>query len=1157
VALSLLLALLAAPLCAQSANALISGSVIDKSGAPVPNATVTLKSIVANREAKVTTGQEGLFTFPNLPVGDYEINVAATGFRTYVQKGIVLGLNDVVRIPVNLELGTTEQTIEVRADVSQVNFETPEVKGSITREEIQSLPLMVSGGQRSSASFVTLLPGVNGGETQKDAFTARFNGGQQYGDEAVLDGVTMQEGLLSQSGMVALQNDFPIAPEAVGEISVLTSNYDTRYGSTAAAVIVASTKEGTNDFHGTAYAFFRNEALNARQWGAANRSVNRERDIGFSIGGPMKVPIFTGGRRRSYFFVHHERYRSSGATTKPILTVPTDKMKQGDFTEWPNPIYDPLTSRTVNGVVVRDQFNCGGRLNVICGNHPWRATSLADTWLKLSPSPNRPGILNNYESPNGLASSLNANTNQWDVRGDMYWKDSDHFILTYHYRGTLPFTQNALPPALDGSQTRIPNYSHVARMNWDHIFTPTVLNHFAIGWLDLPTKLYTASDCCVDQLPQIKGAYNYAHAPAINFGDGINSWSGSGDFYSRRPTWAGNDSLSWITGRHTFTFGGEYRNVTYPNLSEANGSGTYNFYNGPTGILGQVSGNSFASFLLGAVSSSNVNYYSLPSYFPKAWAAGVFFSDTYKMTKAITLTYGVRWDRFNPSFEGEDRMSFFDPVGPNPSAGNRPGRMVFAGDNWGEASAGVRYPETAFNKAFAPRMGIAYAVDSKTVVRAGYGMFFMQNFYPGWDGGVSTQGFNLSANFNSSMGGLEPAFLLQNGIPQNFQKPPFTTADYLNGQNAPNYRPKDANELPYSQQWNLSIERQLTPNMFLAVAYVGNKGTRLVSQILPTNVLSPTNLSMGTKLLDEFKPGMTSLNGVPVPYAGWVNQLKGCAPSVAQAMLPFPQYCNDIRGQNENVGNSTYHSLQMKLERRMSNGIFLMASYTFSKNITDADSAQSGTNLWSSGGGISPFERQRNKGLSSIDNPHIFNLSATYELPFGKGKKFNTTSGFVDALIGGWNVTGIYRANGGVPLFFRSSYCNVPGQFAVACIPGVLAGKDPWAQDKSNYDPSKPLFNKEAFEDPNLFNYYYGSGSRITNLRGFSYRNLDIALLKNTKITERVLLQIRMEAFNAFNNHYFTGSGVANNDVASPAFGMWNGGVTQPRNVQLGAKVIF
>jgi outer membrane receptor protein involved in Fe transport len=448
----------------------------------------------------------------------------------------------------------------------------------------------------------------------------------------------------------------------------------------------------------------------------------------------------------------------------------------------------------------------------------------------------------------------------------------------------------------------------------------------------------------------------------------------------------GNDILTWVKDRHSFHFGAEYRNIQYPTFQEPNGSGTFNFEPGETGIFGQTSGNAMASFLLGAVDSASASFYTLPSFKPKAWSIGFFAGDTWKATSNLTVTLGLRWDRYTPSVEKNNKTSFFDPYGPNPGADGRPGRLVFAGDGYGDASFGRRAPEYTWNRAFGPRVGLAYSFDKKNAARLGYGIFYEQNFYPGWNAGIGTDGFNTTATFTSSNGGLTPAFLLQNGFPQDFARPPFINPSLLNGQPAPNYRPFDANRLAYAQQWNVSYEHQFSEDLYGAVAYVGNKGTRLLSQINPLNALNPTLLWMGSKLFDVFTPGMTSLDGVPAPYPGWAAQMTGCAPSVAQALLPYPQYCGNIYGQNENDGNSTYNSLQAKLEKRFSNGLWSMVAYTWSKTITDAYSAQSSATAGAYR--ISPFQMKRDKSLANDDVPQVFAWSLTYSLPIGPGKRF-------------------------------------------------------------------------------------------------------------------------------------------------------------------------
>lgn len=454
----------------------------------------------------------------------------------------------------------------------------------------------------------------------------------------------------------------------------------------------------------------------------------------------------------------------------------------------------------------------------------------------------------------------------------------------------------------------------------------------------------------------------------------------------------------------------------------------------------------------------------------------------------------------------------------------------------------------------------------KTVIRTGYGIFYSAMTYPNWGGGLTADGFNSTVSYSSSLGGLEPAFYLDQGAPQNFVKPPFIDSSFRNGYGT-NYRAADSNRLPYAQQWNLHIERELTPNLSASVGYVGSKGTRLYSYMLPINALDPKYLSMGQKLVDQFKATDTVVNGVGIPYAGWQAQMKGCAATVAQALLPYPQYCSRFYGASENAGNSTYHSLQAKVERRMAKGMWLLGSYTLSKLITDADNTQSvAIGGWSGSGATAifgPYMRSRNKSLGTDDIPHLLSLSAVYELPFGKGKRFLHDNVIVDKVLGGWQLSGVFRYSSAVPFYFRSSTCNIPGQFALACVPSIVSGANPFAQDLSNYNPNLPLFNKAAFEPVSGFNYYSGAGPRVENIRGFGYKNQDLALVKNIKIMERIKVQLRGEFFNLFNWHFFTNTGTYSNlspftnDIASPNFGKRTSNGSTPRNIQLGARIDF
>jgi hypothetical protein len=313
---------------------------------------------------------------------------------------------------------------------------------------------------------------------------------------------------------------------------------------------------------------------------------------------------------------------------------------------------------------------------------------------------------------------------------------------------------------------------------------------------------------------------------------------------------------------------------------------------------------------------------------------------------------------------------------------------------------------------------------------------------------------------------------------------------------------------------------------------------------------------------------MERLHGVPLPYAGWVEQMTGCAPSVAQALRPFPQYCDNLQGLNENHGESHYNSLQVKLEKRFSHGTYALVSYTLSKTISSgSDDTQRDGPTWSGAQGvISPFERERNEVIAVTDTPHVLSAALVYELPFGSGKKFLNDGGVKNALAGGWQVSTIFRYSSGQPFFFRvgGTACNVPGAFRAGCIPAIIKPEAVFVQDKGAFDPAKgPLFNVNAFEPVSAFNFYTGRGKRIEErVRGFGYHNQDLTVIKNSRLPGGTNLQIRVEVYNVWNWHGFTHIGgwrasPFNTDLSSPDFGTWNGTVTDPRSIQLAARFEF
>jgi outer membrane receptor protein involved in Fe transport len=1177
---SALLALLLLPAVAssQTVNGAITGVIKDATGAVVADVAVTLRNVGTDQTIATTVSNaSGEYAFRNLSPGKYAVEAIKSGFQQVTHPDIDVTLSSVQRVEITLPIGQQDSRVEVVGGASMLSVTGTQEHG-IAPETLNQLPLLMNSGPRAAAAFATLMPGVSTGGGN-NAFDARINGGLQSGDEASLDGVSMQQGFMSQGGMVSIFQDFPMSPDMVSEVKVLTSNYAPEYGSSTSGQIMAVTKSGGSSFHGAAFEFHRNDSLKATQWGAGEKPEFNRNNYGANIGGPGKLPGLWSTNVKSYFYFNYEGYRQTGGSNQPTLSIPSLLERAGDFRDWRDasgnliPIYDPATIRPDGqGGYTKDQFmGCDGNTpNVICPN---RISSLVRPWLAALPTPTAAGPLNNYLGP-AIPDTILGNSDYYMGRFDLQIKNSDHiFASVWHQRAPAKFV-SVLPQSIASETYSDPQNSWVSRLNWDRTFSNTLLNHMSMGYLNRNEGYGSVNQSFVDDFPQILGVAGYNVPPRIQFENdefaayGNNAGVNIGNV-TTRPTFIINDSVTWTKGAHTLKAGMEYRKIMGNIHGNGNQAGTFTFGRGSTGLVGVNSGSPIASFLLGAVDSADATFRAVDSAYPRQNAWILFAGDTWTVNDKLTLDYGLRWDYYSPSSEKYDRFSFFDPVGPNPGAGGRPGRLAFAGDEWGEASYGRRYPEEDFYGGFAPRFGAVYRFTDKTVLRSGWGIFYTQAFYPGWGGGISQDGFSTTPSFNTSLGGIQPAFFLDQGLPQNFEQPPLIQSDYRNGQGIL-YRPIDANKRPYSHQWNITVDRELGRNMVMSVAYVGSAGRRLPSSIDPINAIDPSYLSMGDRLYDEFTPGMTSLNGVPLPYEGWVEQMTGCAPSVAQALRPYPQYCDNLQGLNENVGSSHYNSLQVKLEKRFSGGFYGLVSYTLSKTISSAsDNTQRGALEWSGVQGvISPFEQERNEVIAVNDSPHVLSAAFVYELPFGQGKKYMDQPGLANVFVGGWQMSTIFRYSSGFPIFFRvqGTSCNVPGAFRAGCIPGIINPDAVFAQDKGSFDPGKgPLFNKDAFEPLSAFNFYFGSGNRIEeSVRGFGYHNQDLSFIKNTRMAGRTNFQIRFEIFNLWNWHMFSPAGSANNglaafntDLASPDFGRWNGTVTDPRTMQLAARFEF
>jgi hypothetical protein len=1173
---------LAPSVLSQSNNASIDGLITDPNGALVSGATVVLTSKDTKVSSTFLSDANGLYTFRNVVPGTYQLKVTAQGFGGYVQDGIEVRVGYPIRQNIALKLAGTTQHVDVTADASALNFETAELRNSIDPEVIQDVPLLVSGSIRSAANFASLLPGVVRGSG--DVTGAHVNGGQSQTGIVVLDGISLFNSSGTQ-GLTGAVLDFPQSPDLISEFQVLTSNYDAQFGS-AGGVTVENVKSGTDRFHGTVYEFNRNSSFNATQWGSGGaKAQDVENDFGGNFGGPLKLPFWKNRDHRTFFFTNFEAFRIRGGLFRDTLTLPSAAEQQGDFRDWVDangnliPVYDPATTRSnpsydpnqpvspTNPPFLRDQFmGCDGTTpNVICSTDPRLQNSLAKQWFQYLPTLTSTGPTNNYLAP-ATPQFLGTDAYTITEKIDEYIGSNNHISEMFYYKYLPETTFSTLPATISDSGTSFKRTS-VLRLNWDRTFNPTLVNHAAFGFQN--DKFYGGGidGKYADKLPQIPGVASHEYPPQVYFSNGFSTFgTGAGDPKIQpwlAPAYIVQDTVSLTRGKHTISFGGDMRFAQNSPTFLGGQSGSFGFSATETGLLGPVSGSPIASFLLEQVDAASATFYTSTVIDARTKSYSMFAGDTWRITPKLTITPGIHWEVDPPSLEAKDRFSYFDPTLANPGAGNLPGAIAFAGH--GSGRSGRRFPEDTWYGGFAPRIGFAYALNSKTVVRTGYGIFYDNANMPGWDGGISQDGYNAFTTFGSSQGGMQAAFVLSGGLPSNHPVPPNLVSTFDNGGYAPVYRPRTANRLPYTQQWNFTVEHEFTSRDYVSASYVGSKGTRLLSQIDPINALNPSYLtSLGGQLYDDFQPGQTILDGVPAPFPDFATVMTGCSPSVAQALLPFPQYCNNIRGRDENEGSSVYHSFQLKAEHRFSRGLWALLSYTNSKLITDADAQESTYNASI----FSPFEKQRNRSLAIEDVPQALNIAFNYELPIGRGKPWLNQGGVLDAIAGGWTINGVFRAQSGIPFQIFSSSCNVPGQLSAVCLPGLLPGASPFAQSSSHIDVSKPLLNVDSFEPASGFNFYTGSGPRVEGFRQPAYRDFDLGLQKLVHISERVTFQLRGDAFNIFNTHQFDTVGISiqssglggsafDNDVASPTFGMWNGAVTSPRNIQVSGRISF
>jgi hypothetical protein len=1171
-------------LLAQRADrATITGVVADQSGANVVGATVKIRSDDTGVETALTTNDAGAYTSPLLVLGTYTVSVENPGFKTAIRSGIALTGGQVHRVDVTLELGALAERVEVSAQTEMLNTAQADVTHTVGEAYYRNLPVVMGADIRLAEALLQLQPGYTPMKPNGDAmfrgsqFSSRLNGGQTFAMENYFDGVAF--GYASGHNQ-SHESAPPI--ESVGEMRVITSSYSAQYGRSSGGTVEYTSKTGTKELHGSLYHYFANDALNARGFFPDRPSKIRSNAYGFTVGGPIYIPKIYDGRNKTFFFTNFDwlKFRS-GHLPGFGNSTPIDAFKRGDFGAlltgtqvgtdalgrpiMGGAIFDPNSTQFVNGIVVRDAFPG----NVIPANHPLRS-QVAAKIIPLMKTPDRPGLFQNVMgNPAGdqtwianfrtiLLRIDHQQTDKFKTTTSFFWPHRPAIRNCGEVLGCTPeYDPEKYPDYFgQGFQQRIA--THHATQQFDYIIRNNLLWHGTVSWdrWYMGGQPLSGYQNWADRLwgPGQSGLIDKtAGAPNITFTGNTpitqlgQQWTGTG--FEAINRWQFANDLTWLKGRHSIKVGYEFRHhqFNYTGWAKSTG-GQFNFNRVHTsgfdarGNSLAATGDPFASFLLGQVNNAN---FTIPQYVTfNGNTTAAYINDDIKLTSRLNLTLGLRFDYQYPWTERFDRMSTFDPNAPNPAAGNRPGALVFAGE--GAGRTGRRTFDDIPIDAFGPRFGFAYRVTDRTVLRGGYGMYFAAVTFG--QGGQPILGFEAGNSVSNLTNGQFATFHLDQGFPREaIRFPPFIDPSFANG-TAPVGYPKDGLVMPRYQNWSFTIQRQISDTMVFDTSYVANRGTRLPHNPQFTgwfyNMNDPKILSLGTAVLQaNINSDLARNAGITPPYAGFTG-------SVAQALRPFPQY-QAIEWRDIPIGQSIFHSLQTKLDKRFSNGMQFRTFWTWSKLLNNrSESGQRG------GGGVqNPVNTQRGEwGLSFDDVPHTFVFSWTYELPFAKN-----ATGVLKAVASGWTLNGILRYESGRPLNINMTNDLAGLLFNTEKRPHRVADSAALAEHEK-FDPNAiqaggagRYFNPAGWTDPGALQFG-NAPSRDGTARGFKNYVEDVSLFKVTRLTERVSLRIETQAGNVTNRVKFCDP---NTTWTSGAFGTTALQCNQPRSVQFGAKLEF
>lgn len=1143
-------ALWAASLSAQiGGTGTIKGSVADPSGAVIAGAGVTATHIATGVESRRETTGAGLFVIAPLPAGVYKLAASAQGFRTTVQGQVVVDGLSTVELNLKLEVGATTDSVTVSAVLPELNTTDARMGQTMRNDMYTALPLSMGGGNpRNPASFIYLMPGVQEGGT-----FGFINGGQSFSKDVYIEGLPITDAV-RQGESRALQ--FAVSVESVEQFQVETSGQSVEFNGQGSENYTI--KSGTNQFHGALYEYLRNTKFDARGFFSPTRPQQNQNQYGFTFGGPIM-------KNKLFFFGAYDGYKYRVATPYQQITVPTLRMRAGDFGELPVALFDPATTNCPGGANCSRQAFPG---NLIPASRISPASKFFQEGL---PAPTGTTIAGNYLANNPGVGFNNRNAT---VKVDYSHSDPHKFSVLFSrgsHEQSSAIRGNPLPLPLPYTVTRVvsevPTLGQV-KHTW--VINSTMMNQINLGAsrLYVPITNPTIAGNWVEKagikgLPRGDATQSF---PETSFA-GPNSpvsWRGTDarPFLDALNNYSLQDSFQWIKSNHAIKAGFQHQRLQ--DNYRARYDGTLfiaNFSNVQTagfnnGTLQNNTGNAYASYLMGNLASSTVNEDSVVTsgarYRTYAWWVG----DDWKVTRNLTVNLGLRHDIMQPYVEVADRVSWFNPDIPNPLVGGFKGALQFGGKGadplYCNCSTRIK---TQYNN-WGPRLGFAYRLGDKTVIRSGYGMMYTRHGAVGGRGGAregtGKLGFTAAPGF-TSIDGFTPAFNWNDGVPA-YQRPPFIDSTLNTGffTERPTAggvawdNPTEGARPPRYQNWNFSLQRALSSTMTLTAGYAGGNGKLLRGggRGIWSGQIHPQYLALGNLLTSQVNANTLTqaraiIPSVSLPYANFRG-------TFAQMLRPFPQY-SGVTADFVNLASSNYSSLQITVQKRMTNGLTFNINHTWSKTLSDA------------GAGRSEYFWEREKTHGESDRRHVFNAMVVYQLPFGPGRAFNPSSMVTRGLLGGWRLSSITRLRSGNPYGIIGAACNLPnaGGCRASYAPG-FSGPVRINGDWGSGDllGARPQFlDPKAFQNPAAYTYGNTPGAGAYGLYGPGFWNEDLSVTRTFKINERFKVDFAAEGFNITNAVLFNGP--ASLDITNANFGRITGQQNAPRSLQLGVKLQF